>query len=81
MKCAELKKCRDTMERLFDKNTSETEETIDRHFRKIHDLIAFNEKLVRSCHKNLKAKQKANFDSYIVFLTHILVEADRGFVQ
>lgn len=68
-KCTELKMCKKTIERLFDKNTNETEVMIDRHFKKIYELISINEKIVRNNYKGLKSKQKTNFDSYIVFIS------------
>jgi hypothetical protein len=66
-KHTELKKCKATIERLFDKNTNDTETMINRHFKKIYDLISASEKQIRNTHKTLKAKQKTNIDSYIVF--------------
>lgn len=76
-KCTELKMCRNTIERLFDKNTNETEVMIDRHFKKICELVSINEKVVRNNYKSLKSKQKANFDSYIVFVSLIRLETNR----
>ena len=72
VKRGELTRCRMTMERIVEKNAADIEYGIADHFRKIKEIVADGEKMVREKCKAVKAKQSENVENYIVFLILII---------